>query len=193
MILPIGHEGTGVRRLPLVTFAIILINIIVFLFTNGADKSIQQDLKDASIKVITYYVKHPYLKFNFFGPENTAFEYKDSEIEKWANLTGDVEVPDMDTLDDEQVHLDLLISKLKEIRNSHPFWKYGLISTNRTPVSLLLMVAVMMVVHLQNSPLVSLEPIVKTVACVVPSNHQRTKTALMMAFAIRTALLTTQI
>ncbi len=137
MILPIGHEGTGVRRLPWITFTIILINIVVFLFTNSADKNIQQDLKDTSIKIIKYYVEHPYLKFNFFGPENTGLQYRDSEIEKWANLTENVEVPDMDTLDDEQAHIDLLISQLKDIRNSHPFWKYGLISTQRTPLSLL--------------------------------------------------------
>ncbi len=137
MILPVGHEGSGVRRLPWVTFAIIFINIIVFLFTNSADKAIQKNLKDASIKVITYYVNHPYLKFNFFGPENIGLEDKDEEIEKWANLNSNVEVPDMDTLDEEQVYLDLLISKLKNLKSSHPFWKYGLISTDRTLPSLL--------------------------------------------------------
>ena len=67
MILPIGHEGTGVRRLPWVTLTIIFINILVFLFTNNTDKRIQQGLKDESLKVITYYVDHPYLKFKLFG------------------------------------------------------------------------------------------------------------------------------
>ena len=75
MILPIGHEGSGVRRLPWVTFAIILINVIVFLFTNGADKEIQKDLKDAAVKVVTYYLEHPYLKLELAGPDGPLAEY----------------------------------------------------------------------------------------------------------------------
>lgn len=137
MILPIGHEGTGVRRLPWVTLTIIFINILIFLFTNNADKRIQQDLKDESLKVISYYVQHPYLKFKLFGSDTKEFEKRDSDIERWANLNRNIELPEEEIMDEEQAHLDLLINDLKEIKNSHPFRKYGLVSTRRTFVSLL--------------------------------------------------------
>ncbi len=137
MILPIGHEGTGVRRLPWVTFTIIFINIIVFFFTNEADKRIKNDLKDETVKIIKYYVDHHYLTLDQFNKEDLGFDEQSNTIKKWAELNRDSNVPDEETMDAEQEHLDNLIKKLKVIREDHPFWKYGLISAHRTLPSLL--------------------------------------------------------
>jgi membrane associated rhomboid family serine protease len=42
MLIPIGHEQTSARRVPIITFAIIAFNCIVFLFTN-ADSSLERE------------------------------------------------------------------------------------------------------------------------------------------------------
>jgi len=137
MILPIGHEGTGVRRLPWVTFAIILINIVVFLFSNGAEKEIQKDLKDAAVKVVNYYMNHPYLKLDFIGPDSIDLRENREVLKRWAEMIHQVDVPDMETLDEEQAHLDSLIARLGEIRRQHPLWKYGLIPSDKNFRSIL--------------------------------------------------------
>jgi len=48
MLIPIGHEQTSVRRIPIITLAIILFNCIVFLFTN-ADGSLDRQLRALAI------------------------------------------------------------------------------------------------------------------------------------------------
>ena len=66
ILLPIGHEETGVRRLPWVTFAIMGICLPAFVASGRAglvsddDVRLTQDANDA----IEYYFSHPYLELD---------------------------------------------------------------------------------------------------------------------------------
>ena len=66
ILLPIGHEETGVRRLPWVTFAIMGICLLAFIASGRAgllsddDVRLSQDANDA----IEYYFSHPYLELD---------------------------------------------------------------------------------------------------------------------------------
>ncbi len=62
MIIPISHEDMRGRRWPYVTGGIILLNFLIFLFTNNAIERQQQLYLEKTRDAFHYYVGHPYLK-----------------------------------------------------------------------------------------------------------------------------------
>jgi membrane associated rhomboid family serine protease len=61
MIIPIGHEQTTVRRLPWVTFSIMGLCLVVFLFTNPGEKARQEEAFEELGEAFEYFGERPYL------------------------------------------------------------------------------------------------------------------------------------
>jgi hypothetical protein len=61
MLFPIGHEKNTVSRLPIVTAALILINILVFLFTNSQinNDNPQNDIVTVKIHILILKARYP--------------------------------------------------------------------------------------------------------------------------------------
>lgn len=132
MILPIGHENSEVRRLPWVTFTIMALCVIIFLFTNKKLESSLNETKEYLTKIYYYYVDRPYLEFNLFKQLLPEESEKDSQIEDYFKSRRRMEEPDEETLIDEQEYLDGLIKKLVQIKDDNPIRKWGLIPAKRT-------------------------------------------------------------
>jgi len=61
MLLPIGHENMSARRWPVVTLALIAINIIVFIFTSMSSSDEGPQLKEVKNDIIILAALHPEL------------------------------------------------------------------------------------------------------------------------------------
>ena len=61
ILLPIGHEESGTRRLPWVTFSVMAICVVAFLVTGRASLFSEDDLELSTRmnQVLEYYAAHP--------------------------------------------------------------------------------------------------------------------------------------
>ena len=64
MFIPIGHEETTVRRLPWVTFVIMALCLVVFLFTFPGERSRQETAFESLNQAWAYFEQHPYLEMD---------------------------------------------------------------------------------------------------------------------------------
>jgi len=136
MIIPIGHESDSVRRLPWVTFAIMALCIIIFAFTDKADTSSNDELIDVWKEIVNYYSQHSYLEINL--PEDMELNSGQKYIIKMLKESSSgKEKSDELTIIDEQVYLDDLFVEAFQLRNLHPFYKWGLIPAKKSPVTLI--------------------------------------------------------
>jgi len=64
MLIPIGHEKTSVRRLPWVTFVVMGLCLIIFLFTHPGDRSRMERAYENLGEAFEYFGEHPYLEID---------------------------------------------------------------------------------------------------------------------------------
>ena len=124
ILLPVAHEQQKVQRLPWITFAIIAINVIVYLIiTPGRDDN-QREVGQKYNQLLKYYVEHPYLEF----PDSAKQFLTQSETEKLEIMKESAEKPqDQDTLEEEQSKLDEIAGEFNTLLNHDPFRKYGFV------------------------------------------------------------------
>ena len=61
MLIPIGHENASARRWPIVTIAIIVINVAVFVVLHGAMEEEGQRLAEVKLHLLMLAAMHPQL------------------------------------------------------------------------------------------------------------------------------------
>lgn len=124
LIVPIAHERQSVQRLPWVTFGIIAINVLVFLFTNFSGPG-ESEQNDTLLKFEQYYWSHPYLTI----PEETKRFFSAKDLEQISLLKEGTDLTQIppEVLAQEQSELDALAKKVLNLVNEHPFQKYGYI------------------------------------------------------------------
>lgn len=64
MLIPIGQEDSSVRRLPWVTFGIMIVCLLVFVLTLPATKDSQKQAAEKLQLAAQYWMHHPYLKLD---------------------------------------------------------------------------------------------------------------------------------
>ena len=64
MLIPIGHEKTSVRRLPWVTFSVMGLCLITFLFTFPGEQSRMEHAFEDLGEAFEYFGEHPYLEMD---------------------------------------------------------------------------------------------------------------------------------
>jgi membrane associated rhomboid family serine protease len=135
MILPIGHEESGVRRLPWVSFAIMGACVVFFLATVGTgpgEIETAEDFDDA----LTYWMDHPYLDL---PPE--MMELLDEASGGSAELlieAARASLPppeDRGDVEKEQARLQELCDQAFESLGTHTFFAWGLVPAERKPVT----------------------------------------------------------
>lgn len=62
MLIPIGQEDTSVRRLPWVTFGIMITCLLVFVLTLPATKECEREARQKLGRAAVYWLQHPYLE-----------------------------------------------------------------------------------------------------------------------------------
>ena len=63
MLLPIGHDQTTVRRMPWVSFGIIALCVLAFIYTLVAPGD-EAAVAEAELFAVEYFVDHPYLELD---------------------------------------------------------------------------------------------------------------------------------
>ncbi|MGE5109254.1 MAG: hypothetical protein ACM3JB_00260, partial [Acidobacteriaceae bacterium] len=62
MLIPIKHENMSARRWPIITFALLAINVVVFLFTYGPMEEQWSKFSQVRMQILTLEATHPELE-----------------------------------------------------------------------------------------------------------------------------------
>ncbi|MFZ5788211.1 MAG: rhomboid family intramembrane serine protease, partial [Acidobacteriota bacterium] len=139
MLIPIGHDQQEVRRLPWVTFAIIALNLVVFLGTGTTGDELQRGAAEAAQRAFEYLAEHPYLEvpdefMRRIAPGERSREQLQLIIEARKSQ---VEVPrDRDQRAAEQAELRRLVDAFMSMEGDHPYSKWGLVPSEVSLVAL---------------------------------------------------------
>lgn len=124
LLVPLAHESQRVQRLPWVTFILIGLNVLVFLFTNfsGPDEAVLNAKFD---EFDQYLSSHPYLEIRPEIKKLMSQEYIDQiktlkEAVPTTNLT-------QEEIDTEQAQLDSISDEILEQLSNVPANKWGYI------------------------------------------------------------------
>lgn len=121
-ILPYGHEGQTVRRLPYVTFAIIAVNILAYALISMYT---MPDIEWMTRKgeMLGYYRQHDYLQVpDYIRPFLTDQENHDIDLRSKYNER----IPGDRSMEAEQSELDRQAKELYEAKFKAPKYKYAL-------------------------------------------------------------------
>ena len=130
MLIPIGSDQATVRRMPWVTFGIIGLCLLAFLYTLIAPGD-ETAVVEAEVRAVAYFVDHPYLELD---SQLKGFVYYSLR----QSRDGDPTPPsDAGRLRAEQDELDSLVAVYFATRNELPFWRWGLVPAEMRPTALI--------------------------------------------------------
>jgi len=82
MLIPIRHESMRGRRWPVITFALIGLNILIFLITHGPIEAQNPQRREVHVRLILLAAMHPELKTS--GPATDFVDtIKKSAGDEW--------------------------------------------------------------------------------------------------------------
>jgi hypothetical protein len=140
ILLPIGHEETGVRRLPWITFGIMGLCALIFVSSGRGqlfateDVNLSRSIHDA----LQYYGEHPYLELDA-ELEQLAFREgrPDTVQEMFGTFQRDSPSPTQrDVLQREQLELNALSAQALQAYRAHSLFAFGLIPNHVAPHTL---------------------------------------------------------
>ncbi len=124
IILPYAHEKQTVQRLPYITFGLIALNVLIFLFTHYGGHSLD-DLYEKMNRLHEYASAHPYLEVPAEGKEYfEGWQLQELETLREATNLRDF---DPEQLRQEQETLNSLVREVKQVKGENPYNKYGYI------------------------------------------------------------------
>ena len=140
ILLPIGHEETGVRRLPWITFGLMAVCCVAFILS-GRGQILSSDdiqLSKEVMAAVDYYVEHPYLELKprfeervFDGNEEQALSLVAEAYDGLAPPSnGAIRASQQEALDD-------LMARVVGSFDSHPLFRWGLVPNEIKPWSLI--------------------------------------------------------
>jgi membrane associated rhomboid family serine protease len=143
MLLPTGHERMSARRLPVVTLALIAVNLVVFLVTH--DTLEQQNAKLGEVKshILLLAAMHPDLTMSE-DAQQMVTKFRDHNQKLWAHLQdGNREVMDawdarVRMIEDparEQEEMDSLTAQYSEVVSSALTERYAFIPAEQKPIT----------------------------------------------------------
>jgi len=130
MLIPIGHDQATVRRMPWVTFGIIGLCVIAFVYTLIAPGD-EQAVVEAEVRAVAYFIDHSYLEMD---PQLKGFRYYSMRQSLEDDSTPQ---PKAGQLRAEQETLDGLTEQYFGARNRLPFWRWGLVPADMKAVNLI--------------------------------------------------------
>lgn len=137
MIIPVGHEGSELRRKPWVTFGILILCGLAFLATHARGNRALERAEDAVEAVFAYYLTHPYLELDpeFLDRFLPAGEQaREALIEGFRSFGPPPDAVDRGEL---QTELDRLTAEARAAIASHPFYSWGFVPADKSLAGLL--------------------------------------------------------
>ena len=145
MLIPIKHENMSARRWPVVTLALIAINVAVFLFTLSAIDDEAPQLGEVKTHILILAALHPELKMQAES-QHLVDGFKQSHPEQWQQ----VQNPNHDVIDaydaklrmtenpsNLQEEMDSLNAQLVKLSSSSIIEQYAFIPAQPRPISYL--------------------------------------------------------
>jgi membrane associated rhomboid family serine protease len=140
MFIPIGHEETTVRRLPWVTFVIMGLCLVVFLFTFPGERSRQgkafENLNDAWV----YFEEHPYLEMDERLRGALTQEFGEAETNALIEMmrqAGPQPPTDSDQLVREQEEFEALLEAFFSAVDATPLRVLGVVPADMNVLTLI--------------------------------------------------------
>lgn len=143
ILLPIGHEESGTRRLPWITFGVMILCALAFIVTGRAGLVAEDDveLSEDVMSALEYYWEHPYLELDpefekLVFPEGTDGE---EFQEVFQEFLGAMPAPadNSEARAAEQAVLDNLVAEALGAYEGHAFMRWGLVPSDINPLALL--------------------------------------------------------
>ena len=122
IILPYAHERQTVQRLPYITFGLIVLNFLIFFFTNFGGSSVDDYYEELN-RLHEYTSSHPYLEL----PPGARQYFEDYQLQQLDALREATNLRDIDPrqLQIEQDALNAIVKKVQSVENSSPYDKWG--------------------------------------------------------------------
>jgi membrane associated rhomboid family serine protease len=142
ILLPIGHEEEGVRRLPWISFGVMILCALAF-FATGRQALFAEDDTEVSeevLAVLEYYLEHPYLELDpdfrqKFLPADGEDEQFEAMLEAYRSMAGPPPT-NAAVRESEQEVLDGLMAGALESFEDHPLMRWGLVPNDISLVTL---------------------------------------------------------
>lgn len=145
MLIPIKHENMSARRWPVVTIALIAINVVVFLLTMSAINDEKPALGEVKAHILILAALHPELKLQ---PESQRLveSFEKSHPDQWKYVQNpnrniidayDAKIRMKDGNSGLQDEMDSLNTQYKELSASSFVDQYAFVPANPKPVSYL--------------------------------------------------------
>jgi membrane associated rhomboid family serine protease len=145
MLIPIKHENMSARRWPVITFALIAINVVVFLATLGPLQDEQKQIAPTKLHLILLAATHPELKVPA-DSQDVVRSLKDRYPKQWAQLNTrkrrawddwDARMLQMDDPEVLQSEMNNLSADLQKARADSILEKYAYVPVHPTAISYL--------------------------------------------------------
>ena len=143
MLIPIGHERMSARRLPIITLALIVMNVGAFLATHDTIEKQSSELGEVKKHILILASMHPDLTMPD-DAQQFVNAFREHNEKVWARLQdGNREVIDgfdarMRMLDDtsiEQEEMDTLTSHYSQMAKTALIEQYAFIPAERKPIT----------------------------------------------------------
>jgi membrane associated rhomboid family serine protease len=146
MLIPVGHDNMTARRWPVITIGLIVINVVVFLFTNQAIERQGPELGEAKAHILILAAQHPELKMQ---PEaqHLVDSFQQSHPAEWKQIQNpyrdvidayDAKVKLMDDNPDlMQKEMDTLTAEYVKVSSASMAEQYAFVPAKPNPISYL--------------------------------------------------------
>jgi membrane associated rhomboid family serine protease len=142
ILLPIGHEEEGVRRLPWISFGVMILCALAFFATGRQALFADEDVEvsEEIIRTVEYYFEHPYLELDpefreEFLPAAGQDEEFETMLESYKGMAG-LPPTSAAVRETEQEVLDGLTAGALESFEGHPLRRWGLVPDDISIVTL---------------------------------------------------------
>lgn len=150
MLIPIGHEHMSARRWPIITFALIAINVVVFLLTYGPMEAERPKIAAVKTHILMLAAMHPELevpaevrdfveKFHQQHPAEWAAQSRESRpiADEWDLKIRGLGNPDLLSRSALQEEMDSLVGEYASLRASSLTEKYAFVPAYPKPIAYL--------------------------------------------------------
>jgi membrane associated rhomboid family serine protease len=145
MLIPVGHDNMTARRWPVITIGLIVINTVVFLFTNSAMEKQAPELGQAKAHILILAAQHTELKLQ---PEaqHLVDSFKESHPAQWKQIQNpyrdiidayDAKIKLMDDPEKLQQEMDTVTAEYVKVSSTSMAEHYAFVPANPKPISYL--------------------------------------------------------
>ncbi|MFL6248530.1 MAG: rhomboid family intramembrane serine protease, partial [Thermoanaerobaculia bacterium] len=133
LLIPIGRDDAEIRRHAWVSYTIIALNLIAFLFTAVAMRpAVMQSMAGQWQSAFEFYVRHPYL----IPPPDLAELLTPDDLGELHNRARAARLPSFDVVRSEQAQLNAMVERAVASRRELPFAQYGYIPAEGSALTL---------------------------------------------------------